>query len=153
PAPRHRIGGLAALVAFSLVTLLTPMHAAQAQIDQKRAEAAAIADTLADQAKRIVGLDAEWRRANDRLAGLNASAAQAEKELAAATQHQDQLKQLLVVQAQDAYVGGGSVSVLKYLVGSDSGDQVSRRAYLRLVTGQDRQIIGDLRAVKEDLVD
>ena len=158
--PRHRIGGAVAFVAATLATLVgmavgivavAPPGAAQ--IDEKRAEAAALADTLSQQAKRIVGLDAEWRRANDQLNDLNASVAQAEMELAAANQRQAQIKTQLVVQAQDAYVGGGSISVLRYLFTSTKGDQVARRAYLRIVTGLDRQLIGDLRAVKEDLVD
>ena len=151
--PRHRIGGTVALVAVTLSTLLIAAAPGGAQIDEKRAEAAALADKLSDQAKRIASLDAEWRRANDRLDDLNASVAQAELDLAAATQRQNSLKGQLVVQAQNAYVGGGSVSVLKYLITSDSGSQASRGAYLRVVTGRDRQLIGDLKAVREDLLD
>lgn len=151
--PRYRIGVTGALVALSLSTLSVLAPAGADQIEDKRAEAAALADRLSDQAKRIVALDAEWRRATDRLEDLQASVAQAEMGLAAATTRQNALKKRMVVQAQDAYVGGGSISVLRYLVNTDEGDQVARRAYLRIVTGQDRKLIGDLRAVKEDLVD
>lgn len=150
---RHRIGVAGALAALTLSTLAAGSPARADETTDKRAEAAALADRLGEQAKRIVALDAESRRANDRLADLEASVAQAEMELSAATQRQNQLKQQLVVQAQDAYVGGGSITVLRYLVRTDQGDQVARRAYLRIVTGQDRKLIGDLRAVKDDLVD
>lgn len=149
--PRHRIGVVAALVALMLSTVVG--RAGADQIEDKRAEAAALADRLSDQARRIVALDVEYRKANDRLEDLQAAVAQAEMELAAASQRQDQLKGQLVIQAQDAYVGGGSISVLKYLIRTDQGDQVARRAYLRIVSGQDRKVIGELRAVKEDLVD
>ncbi len=150
---RHRIGVVAALLALMLSTVATWERAGADAIDDKRAEASAVADRLSEQARRIVALDVEYRRANDRLADLQASAAQAEMELAAATHRQDQLKSQLVIQAQDAYVGGGSISVLKYLIRTDKGDQVARRAYLRIVSGRDRKLIGELRAVKEDLVD
>ncbi len=154
--PRHRIGGKVALVAMALATLAVWTLGAPpggAQIDEKRAEAAALADKLTQQGRRIAALDAEWRRANDRLADLNASVAQAELELGAATTRQDHLKRQLVVQAQDAYVGGGSIAVIKHLIQTGADDRIARRAYLRVVNGQDRKLIGDLRAVKEDLVD
>ncbi|MDQ3980191.1 MAG: hypothetical protein M3314_11665, partial [Actinomycetota bacterium] len=123
------------------------------QIDGKQAEAAALADKLEQQATRIVAVDMEHRRALRELEQAEAAVAQAEAELAATNRRHDEAKQRLVVQAQDAYVVGGSVSVLKYLIRTSHGDEVVRRTYLRILSGQDREAIGLLRATREDLQD
>jgi septal ring factor EnvC (AmiA/AmiB activator) len=156
--PRHRNGVTALLMACALSAAapaagLTAAVASADEIGDKRAEAGALADKLLDQARRIVALDVDLRQAHDRLADAEASVAQAEIDLAATSKRQDDIKRRLVVQAQDAYVVGGSVSVLKYLIRTNAGDEIARRAYLRIVTGQDRHLIGQLRASKEDLSD
>ncbi len=148
PASRHR-AGVAALLAYLLVA---PGGASAQGIDDKRAEAAALATRLSDQARRIVALDVELRDAQDELEEAAVAVARAEAEHAAATRRQDELRQRLVLQAQDAYVTGGSVTVLRHLVATGA-DDVTRRAYLRIVTGNDRRLIGELRATREDLAD
>jgi peptidoglycan hydrolase CwlO-like protein len=137
-----------------LVTLFAGTVPASAdQIEVKRAEASAIATKLDEQADQIVALDIEHRRAKDAMDDAQAAIVQAEIEMAAATGRQNDIKRVLASQAQDAYVLGGSVSVLRYLIRTNQDDAVARRAYLRIVTGQDRQILGQLRAVREDLAD
>ncbi len=148
--PRHRIGVMG-LVA--LLTLSTVGAAHADQIDDKRAEAANIVNRLDDQARRIVSLDIAFRQAEDQREDAEASVRKAEVDLAAATKRQTELKGQLVVQAQDAYVVGGSVSVIRYLFRTNQGDEVVRRAYRRLATGQDRKLIDQLKATREDLGD
>jgi peptidoglycan hydrolase CwlO-like protein len=151
PPPRHRIGVTAAL---ALATLLAgTMPATADQIEVKQAEASAIATKLAEQADEIVAMDIEYRRARDAMDDAQAAIEQAETEMAAATRRQTEIKRVLASQAQDAYVLGGSVSVLRFLIRANRDDAVARRAYLRVVTGQDRQILGQLKAVREDLAD
>jgi peptidoglycan hydrolase CwlO-like protein len=151
PPPRHRIGVTAALV---LVTLFAGTAPATAdQIEVKQAEASAIATKLAEQADEIVALDIEHRRAKDAMYDAQVAIEQAETEMAAATRRQTEIKRLLASQAQDAYVLGGSISVLRFLIRTNHDDAIARRAYLRVVTGQDRQILGQLKAVREDLAD
>lgn len=150
-SPRQRIGATALLAALALVSA-APRPAA-GQIDDKRAEAAAIADQLAEQAQRIVAKDVEHRRALRELESAEAHVASAEAELAATNRRHEEAKQRLVVQAQDAYMVGGSVSLLQYLIRSGPGDEVARRTYLRLMSGQDRAALGLLRATREDLED
>ena len=145
---------MALLVACALSAVVPASPAAFADdIDAKKAQAAAVADKLREQAQRIVALDVDLRRAQERLDDAEASVAQAEIDLAATVKRQEDIKRRLIVQAQDAYVVGGSVSVLKYLIRTNAGDEIARRAYLRIVTGQDRHLIGQLRASKEDLSD
>ena len=150
-ASGRRIGVAALLVALTLVS--GGAAAVAGEIEGKQAEAAALADKLEQQAARIVAVDIEHRRAQRELEQAEASVAQAEAELDATNRRHDEAKRRLVVQAQDAYVVGGSVSVLKYLVRTNQGDEVVRRTYLRILTGQDRQAVGLLRAAREDLVD
>jgi peptidoglycan hydrolase CwlO-like protein len=135
-----------------LLTLLAAAAPAVGdQIGDKQAEAASIAAKLDEQAQRIVSLDVEYRKAQDQVDDAQAGIAQAETEMAAATRHQDDLKRILATQAVDSYVAGGSVTVLQYLVRTNQGDEVVRRAYLRIVTGQDRQVIDQLKASRQDL--
>lgn len=143
------MGWVATLVVLALVA---PAAAASADaITDKQAEAAAVATKLGDQARRIVTLDADYRRAQRQLSEAESAVAQAEAELAGTVRRQEELKGLLAVTARDAYVTGGNMTLLRYLVTADPSDQVARRAYLNIVTGQDRRLIGRLRATREDL--
>lgn len=151
PPPRHPIGVMATMVLVTLFAGTVPASADQ--IEVKRAEASAIATKLDEQADQIVALDIEYRRAKDAMDDAQAAIVQAETEMAAATRRQSDIKRALASQAQDAYVLGGSVSVLRFLIRTNQDDAVARRAYLRIVTGQDRQILGQLKAVREDLAD
>jgi peptidoglycan hydrolase CwlO-like protein len=143
----------AATVALSTVvaTVTSTFTAGADQVTDKQAEAASIATKLDDQAHRIVALDVQYRSAQDQLDDAQSAVAQAQTELDAATRRQADLKQQLVAQAQDAYVVGGSVSVLRFLVRSNQADEAARRTYLRIVTGEDRLVIGQLKATREDL--
>ena len=151
-APRQRIGGVALLALLLLAPPFGPPAPAAAQsIEGKRAEAAEIATRLDDQARRIMALDVQMRQAADELEDAESAVARAEADIAATSRRHDELKRQLVVQAQYAYVGGGSVKVLVYLLRTNAGEEVARRAYLNVVSGQDRRVIGELRAAREDL--
>ena len=146
--PRRRIGA-AALFALALSAVLP--SALAAQVDDKRSEAAAIASKLEEQARGIVALDREHRRARDELTVADAAVARAEADLAAATRRQDDARRLLGLHAQAAYVGGGSVSLLGRMARATVDTAGARRTYLRIVAGEDRQAIGRLQAAREDL--
>ena len=146
---RHRIAPTVALTLLSLLAGATT--AVAGEIEVKQAEAAAVADRLEEQAHRIVSLDIEHRRAMEELEVAEANVTQAEVELAATNRRHDEAKQRLVIQAQDAYVVGGSISLLKYLIRTNTGDEVARRTYLRIMSGHDREALGLLRVVRQDL--
>ncbi|MDP8936496.1 MAG: transglycosylase family protein [Actinomycetota bacterium] len=130
---------------------LAAVPAEAGQVDEKRAEAAAVAEKLQAQAGRIVALDKQHRAAQGQLAQAEAALARAELDLAVTGRRHDDARRLLVVHAQQSYVSGGSVSFLANMVGSDGDDVTVRRTYLRIVTGEDSQAIGRLRAAGEDL--
>jgi septal ring factor EnvC (AmiA/AmiB activator) len=148
-APPKCIGVVAMAVLTALAVATIP--AAAGQIDEKKAEAAALAAKLEGQAGTIVALDRQHRAAQDELSQAEAAVSRAEVELAVTGQRHDEARRLLVAHAQSSYVGGGSVSFLANMVGSDGLDVTVRRTYLRVVTGEDTQAIGRLRAAGEDL--
>ncbi len=148
-APRKSIGVVFTAVLAALALAATPAGAGQ--IDEKKAEAAALAEKLQGQAEKIVALDKEHRAARERLAGAETAVAAAEKELAATGRRHDDARRLLVTHAQNAYVAGGSVSFLGNMVNSAGTDVTVRRTYLQTVSGEDTQAIGRLRATGEDL--
>jgi len=146
--PRRTIGAIVvALLALSVG--VGPVAAGQ--IEEKRTEAAAIASKLEAQARDIVALDKEHRKARDELETAAAAVARAEADLAAATRRQDEARRLLAAHAQAAYVGGGSVNFLGQMARATIIDAGARRTYLRVVAGEDRQAIGRLQVAREDL--
>lgn len=148
-APRKRIGVVTTAVLAALA--LGAIPAAAGQIDEKKAEAAALAAELEGQAAKIVALDKQHRAARQQLVQAEAAVARAELDLATTGRRHDDARRLLVAHAQSSYVGGGSVSFLGDMVGSDGSDVTVRRTYLQMVTGEDTQAIGRLRAAGEDL--
>lgn len=148
-APRKRLGAVTMAVLAALAVAAVPAGAGQ--VDEKRAEAAAVAEKLQAQAGRIVALDKQHRAAQGQLAQAEAALARAELDLAVTGRRHEDARRLLVAHAQQSYVSGGSVSFLANMVGSDGDDVTVRRTYLRIVTGEDSQAIGRLRAAGEDL--
>ena len=146
--PRRRIGALA----LALVALCAGTAPALAdQVEDKRREAAAIASKLEDQARSLVALDREHRKAREEQTVADAAVARAEAELASATRRQDDARRLLVVHAQAAYASGGTVTFLGRMARATVDDAAARRTYLRIASGEDRQAIGRLQAAREDL--
>jgi hypothetical protein len=149
PGPPRRRSGAVALALLALIAGVGPAFAGQ--IEDKRAEAAAIISKLEDQARSIVAADKEHRRAQEELAAAEAAVARAEADLASAGRRQDEARRLLAAHAQAAYAGGGSVTFLARMARATVLDAGARRTYLRVVAGEDRQAIGRLQAAKEDM--
>ncbi len=150
-APRQKRGIGGALGAALLALTVSAMPAGAGPVEDKQAQASSIAAKLDSQASSIVALDKERRRAEDALAVADSAVARAQDDLALATQRQDEARRLLAVQAQVAYVDGGSVSFIGRMVNASVNDAAARRTYLQIASGEDRQAIGRLQASKEDL--
>jgi septal ring factor EnvC (AmiA/AmiB activator) len=151
--PRRRIGAVAVVLVALLAgaVRVAAVPAAAGQIEDKRAEAAAVASKLEEQARSIVALDKEHRKALDELSAADAGVARAEADLAAADRRQDEARRLLAVHAQAAYVGGGTVTFLAQMARATVLDAGARRTYLRIAAGEDRQAIGRLQIAREDI--
>ena len=132
--------------------LAMPVQEAGAdEIADKQAEASTLSAKLADQARSILGLDREHRRAQDRLTQAQSALIQAEAELTGAERRQEEARLKLVAHAQMAYVTGGSASVVGRMTQGSGDDIVARTTYLRMVHGEDRLAVGRLRSTREDL--
>jgi len=149
PPQKHGIG--AAIGALVLVLSVVSGPAGAGPIDEKRAEAAAIAAKLESQAGSIVALDKERRRAQDALVVAETAVARAQDDLAIAGRRQDEARRLLAAHAQAAYAGGGTVSFIGRMARASVDDAAARRAYLQTASGEDRMAIGRLRAAQEDI--
>jgi hypothetical protein len=135
-----------------VVGLAMPAPDASAdEIADKRAEAATLSAKLADQARSIVGIDKEHRRAEERLTQAQSALALAEVELSGAERRQEEARLQLVAHAQRAYMSGGSASVVGRMTQGSGDDIVARTTYLRMVHGEDRLAVGRLRSTREDL--
>ncbi len=141
------------MVVVVLALLAGVAPAGAGQLEDTQAEAASIAAKLDQQAQGIVALDKERRRAADRLADADADVARAESDLAAAEQRQTEARRLLAVHATEAYVGGGSVSLLGQMVRATASDAGARKAYLGVATNDDLAALDRLRATRQDLED
>ena len=149
--PRRSILLTALLTVCALCAASVGAVAGADEIGDKQAEAEAVAGQLAEQARAIVALDKEHRAAQDRLGQTEVALDQAETELVGASLRQEDARRLLVAHAQAAYVGGGSISFVGNLANGSAPDGVARNTYLRLVTGEDRQAVGRMRAAREDM--
>lgn len=149
PPQKHGIG--VAIGALVLVLSVVSGPAGAGPIDEKRAEAAAIAAKLESQAGSIVALDKERRRAQDALVVAETAVARAQDDLAIAGRRQDEARRLLAAHAQAAYAGGGTVSFIGRMARASVDDAAARRAYLQTASGEDRMAIGRLRAAQEDI--
>ena len=137
------------LVLVTLVAAAGPVRAGD--LEDKQAQASAIAAKLDQQAQSIVEADREQRRAADRLADADTDVARAEADLAASGRRQDEASRLLVAHAQSAYAGGGSIGFLGQMARATASDAGARRTYLGVATKEDQQAIGRLRAANPDL--
>lgn len=122
-------------------------------LQDKQAEAAAIAAKLDDQAHAIVEMDKQHRRAADRLSEADDAVARAEADLALAERRQDEARRLLAAHAREAYVSGGTISFIGRMARATVSDAGARRTYLGVAANEDRQAIGRLRATREDIAD
>ena len=120
-------------------------------IEDKRAEAARISAQIDAGAAQVTQLSKQANRAKGQLGATEAALALATAEASAADTHLHQTKSRLADEAVDAYVHGGSASLLTALTSSNGSDLAVRKQYAQLAAGQDQQAIDDMRAARQDL--
>ncbi|MBV8297362.1 MAG: hypothetical protein JO085_11030, partial [Acidimicrobiia bacterium] len=121
-------------------------------VDAKRAQAAALAAQIDATAGRIAAVAARLSQAKANLAATDAALAEAGGELGAANSYFSQVKGRLADQAIDAYVHGGSLSLVQQLADSTGGQDLAiRDHYASLATGEDQAVADELIAARQDL--
>jgi septal ring factor EnvC (AmiA/AmiB activator) len=136
-----------------MVLLVTGAATVQASpVTDKQAQASQLASELDSQAQRIRALDGRYRKAQADLDTYQEALDQAQARYDDATTVQTQTRQRLVRHAQDTYALGGSLFTLSNLWRAHGGDDVvARRVYLDMVNGLDRDVIGALKSMRQDL--
>ncbi|MEA2685984.1 MAG: peptidoglycan DL-endopeptidase CwlO, partial [Actinomycetota bacterium] len=150
--PRHR-RLLGVLVGFALMLpILGEPLATAAPIDDKRAEAARLQDELDAQGEQVSILAERYNRARIKLDELEENVAEVQANVARSDERLKLVKDRLATAAIAAYVHGGSTSVLSTMARSGKPDEtIVRHQYLRVTAADQRSILGELRAAKEDL--
>src|SRR5438270_749372 len=124
---------------------------AASPIESARAQAARIAAELDAGARRIAATNARYAVAQARLADTETALQQATALLGSAQQRFSQAKGRLAGEALNAYVHGGSVTLVDQLARSRGDDLALRHQYVTLAAGADRATMDDLVAAREDL--
>src|SRR4051812_9279663 len=151
PTPRSLVRACLALAVLVGTTSATVRTGSAGPIEDKRAEAARIAAQLDAGAAQVTTLSKQADRAKGQLGATEAALAQATAEANAADNRLGQTRTRLATQAVDAYVHGGSASLLGELTKSNGSDLSVRKQYADLAAGNDQQAIDDMRAAREDL--
>ena len=118
-------------------------------LEGKRAEASRLTNELEVQARRVVELDRRHRQAMARVADIEASVRHAESGVRSALEQQNEARRRLQVQAVEAYMRGGSYTVIGKL---RAGSELALYdTYLGVAAGYDRNAVEGFRGAREDL--
>ena len=148
--PLH-VRRLVVLAGFALVLPVVVMSPASgAPIDDKRAEAARIAQELEVEGNKASMAAEGFNQARLKLAEVQGSLAKVQSDVARADARMQQAQGLLAQVAVQSYVTGGSTSFFAKLANSDNSNVVLRQQYLRFTASDQREVMGEVRAARED---
>lgn len=149
PPSRRRVGLLVGLMALLVASLSAPAFANP--IDDKRAEAARLAQQLDAQNRQIEILDEQYNQAVLHQTDTQSALTTAQAQLQVAESNLADARQRLATNAVDAYVHGGTTAIIDQLVGSNGQDMPLRKAYAETATGDEQQAVDGLHAAVGDL--
>lgn len=148
--PRHRRLGVLVGIALLFPVVTAPASFAD-PVAEKQAEAARIQEQLERQGEQVSVLAERANRARLRVAEVEESLARSEAELARSDARLQLGRARLAQAAVLAYVHGGSNSLLGSLVRGTPDDMVVRTQYLRITSADQRRVIGEVRAARQDV--
>ncbi|MGH9265078.1 MAG: NlpC/P60 family protein, partial [Acidimicrobiales bacterium] len=119
-------------------------------IAEKRAEAARLQEQIERQGEQVSIMAERSNRAQLEVAEIEGSLATAQADVARSDQRLQLVRGRLAQAAVLAYVHGGSNALISKLVRGGQDDMVIRTQYLRITAADQRRIIGEVRAAKED---
>lgn len=119
-------------------------------IADKKAEAARIQEQLDKQGRKVSILAEQSNRARIKVDEVTASLAKTQDQVSKSDARLQAARSQMASAAVLAYVHGGSNSMLGKLARSGGDDMVVRSQYLRVTAADQRQIIDEVRAARED---
>jgi cell wall-associated NlpC family hydrolase len=149
--PRPRFG--LALGAVLVASLVSVTGASADPIDDKKAEAARLEAELEKQGQGVSVLAERYNQARLQVEAVEASLARVAADLSRSEARVRDVRGRLSQVAVLSYVRGGSTSVLSTMAGGAGGDMVLRRQYLRVTAADQHQVLGELRAARDDLTE
>ena len=146
---------LAVLAAASMCVPLfrTPAHAAE--IDDKRAEAAALEAQIADNGRKLDALNEKINDAQVALDAANDAIVAADADVAAAQAKTAEIRAAVAARAADIYMSGGSSSGggISQLDTTKAQDLTTRQKYTDVAGQRDKHLLTDLQRSKEQLAE
>ncbi len=153
PRQRSLAVALSLLGAFTAPGIINTVAHADS-IDDKRAEAEAIANEIAANGTKISMLDEELLDSRIQIEELNTQVAAADAEIAVAKTKIGKTNLDLKERATSLYMtGGSSAALMPALDGADFGDAGARQLYLEIAAQKDTVIIDDLQTLNKQLKD
>ena len=149
--PRHRQLGVLVGIALLLPMLAAPASWAD-PLDEKKAEAARLQAQLDRQGAQVSILAEKANRARLKVSAVEGSLAATQADVARSDERLRVVRSRLAQSAVLAYVHGGSNSMIDKLARGGQDDMVIRTQYLRVAAADQRKIIGEVRAAKEDFL-
>ncbi len=146
---KARLSAATVLVAAFLFSSLGIAHGDQAQIDDKRQQAADIAQRMHDAEERVGALDEQYNGAIIKLEHDKQSVADAQKSVADSQANIDEVSKRYKAWAVSTFAGSSSAGSI--LTNGITTESLTRGTYIEIISGDHRQIADDLRAVNEDL--
>ncbi len=131
---------------------LTPLRASGATIDDKKAEAAHLEAQIQANGDRIAALGEQYNGAVLAYQNAQAAVADAKRHLAAAQRQSSKLRDLVAARAVSLYQGAEDPSSLLPNTNISSVEELGvRTKYGAVATGNDEQLIADLKRAQQDL--
>ena len=140
-----------ALAVISVGSLLSPVSAPAAPIDDKQAEAAQLEQQITDNGRRMDALNEQINSAQIALDEANVTITTANAQVAAATAKAHDLRAALAERAVSVYRQSGSEDGVANLDVKNTSDLATRRKYTDLAAQREKQLVNQLAHAKEEL--
>jgi cell wall-associated NlpC family hydrolase len=142
------------LAAVAAATVCVPLFgtARAAEIDDKRAQAAALDAQITDNGRRLDALNEQIHTAENALVVANAAIADADAQVAAAQARTAAIQSVLATRAVEIYTHGARRGIAG-LDTKDAQDLTTRQKYTDLAGQRDKQLLAQLVRSREQLAD
>jgi cell wall-associated NlpC family hydrolase len=138
------------LVVATAGSLIGPVSAPAAPIDDKQAQAAELEQQITENGRRIDALNEQINSAQIALDAANETIAEADAQVAAARAKTRDLRQQLADRAADVYIQSGNGGVAE-LDASSATQLATRETYTALAAQREKQLVAQLANAREDL--
>jgi peptidoglycan DL-endopeptidase CwlO len=139
------------LAVTTVGSLLGPVSAPAAPIDDKQAEAAQLEQQITDNGRQMDALNEQINSAQIALDDANATIATADAQVAAAESKTKDLRSELARRAVSVYRQAGSAGGISDLDAKSTTELATRRQYTSLAAQREKQLVNQLARAKEDL--